>query len=73
MTKKVHIIAELLPETSETSFNQIEETIRTEAKIPFCTEIKKVKIDDIDESYRSLKMHGVSGNVAKNIIDLYTE
>ena len=73
MTKKVHIIAELLPETSKMPITQIEETIRTEAKIPCCTEIKEVTIEDIDESYKNLKKHGVSDNAARNLMDLYTQ
>ena len=50
MNKKVHIIVELLPEVSKMPFSQIEETIRNEAKIPWCNEIEEVSIDDIDES-----------------------
>jgi hypothetical protein len=73
MTKKVHIVTELLPEASKTPFTQIEETIRNEAKIPWCNEIKEVTIEDIDESYKNLKNHGISSSVARNLMDLYTE
>ena len=72
MTKKVHIIAELLPEASKTPITKIEEMVRNETKIPWCNEIKEVTIEDIDESYKNLKKHGVSGNIARKLIDLYT-
>ena len=73
MTKKVHIVAELLPEASKTPFTQIEETIRNETKIPWCNEIKEVTVEDIDESYTNLKNHDISNSVARNIMELYTE
>lgn len=73
MTKKVHIVANLLSEASKTPFTQIEETIRNEANIPWCNEIKEVTIEDIDESYKNLKNHGISSSVARNLMDLYTE
>ena len=36
-------------------------------------EIEKVSVEDVDASYVNLKNHGVSSNVAKNHMDLYTE
>jgi hypothetical protein len=73
MTKKAHIVINLLPAASEASVIQIEERIRNEAKIPWCKQIEEVSIDDDEESYMKLKKHGVSGNVARNLVDLYTE
>jgi len=73
MVKKAYIILNLLPEASKASIIQIEEKIKNEAKIPLCKEIEKVIIEDIESSYMNLKNHGVSNNVAKNIMDLYTE
>ena len=73
MVKKAHIVINLLPEVSNASIIQIAEKIKNEAKIPWCTEIEKVLVEDIDASYVNLKNHGVSSNVAKNIMDLYTE
>ena len=73
MVKKAYIILNLLPEASNASIIQIEEKIKNEAKIPLCKEIEKVIIEDIESSYMNLKNHGVSNNVAKNIMDLYTE
>ena len=73
MVKKAHIVINLLPEASNASIIQIEEKIKNEPKIPWCTEIEKVTIEDIDSSYMNLKNHGISNNVAKNLMDLYTE
>jgi hypothetical protein len=73
MAKKAHITIKLLPEASEASNNEIEETIRTKAKIPLCKNIEEVSIDDNEESYRKLKKQGISSNVARNLVDLYTE
>ena len=73
MVKKAHIVINLLPEASDASIIQIEEKLKNEAKIPWCKEIEKVLVEDIDASYANLKNHGVSSNVAKNIMDLYTE
>jgi len=73
MSKKVHIIINLLPEASKASIIQIEEKIRNEAKIPWCNQIEEVSIEDVEESYMKLKKHGISSNVARNLVDLYTE
>jgi hypothetical protein len=73
MAKKARITIKLLPEASEASNNEIEETIRNEAKIPWCKNIEEVSIDDNEESYRKLKKQGISSNVARNLVDLYTE
>lgn len=73
MVKKIRIIVNLLPEASEVSTGQIEERIRNEAKIPWCKNIEEVSIEDSEESIRLLKKQGVSRNVARNLVDLYTE
>jgi len=73
MVKKAHITINLLPEASEASTNQIEERIKNEAKIPWCNNIEEVSIEDIEASYINLKNHGISSNVAQNLVDLYTE
>ena len=73
MVKKAHIVINLLPESDDASAIQIEEKIRKEAKIPLCKEIENVSIEDIDASYMNLKNHGVSSNVAKNLMNLYTQ
>jgi hypothetical protein len=73
MVKKIHIIANLLPEVSDASTGQIEEKIRNEAKIPWCTNIENVSVEDAEETIMNLKKQGVSSNVAKNLVDLYTE
>ena len=73
MSKKARIIIKLLPEASNVSITQIEERIMNEAKIPWCENIEKISIEDIEGSYEKLKEHGISKNVAQNIIDLYTE
>jgi hypothetical protein len=73
MVKKVHIIINLLPEASKASTIHIEEKIRNEAKIPWCMNIEEVSIEDVEASYMKLKNHGVSSNVARNIVELYTE
>jgi hypothetical protein len=73
MAKKAHITVNLLPEASNVSTIQIEERIRNEAKIPWCNNIEEVSIEDSEASYMKLKKHGVSSNVARNLVDLYTE
>jgi len=73
MVKKVHIIINLLAEASKASTIQIEEKIRNEAKIPWCKNIEEVSIEDVEASYMKLKKHGISSNVARNLVDLYTE
>jgi hypothetical protein len=73
MVKKVIIVINLLPEASKSSNNQIEEKIRNEAKIPLCSKIEQVSVEDTKESYMKLKKHGISSNVARNLVDLYTE
>ena len=73
MVKKAHIIINLLPEASKASTIQIEEKIRNEAKIPWCNNIEEVSIEDVETSYIELKNHGISSNVARNLVELYTE
>jgi hypothetical protein len=73
MVKKVHITINLLPEASEASISEIEEKIRNEAKIPWCNNIEEVSVEDAEASYMKLKKHGISSNVARNVVDLYTE
>ena len=73
MVKKVHIVINLLPEASTASTTQIEERIRNEAKIPWCKQIEEVSIENTEASYMKLKNHGISSNVARNLVDLYTE
>jgi hypothetical protein len=73
MVKKAHIIINLQPEASKASTIQIEEKIRNEAKIPWCNQIEEVLIVDVEASYMKLKKHGISSNVARNLVDLYTE
>ena len=73
MVKKIHIIANLLPEAFDASTYQIEKKIRTEAKIPCCTNIEEVTIEDTEETIMNLTKQGVSSNVARNLVDLYTE
>jgi hypothetical protein len=73
MVKKAHITINLLPEASDASVFQIEEKIRNEAAIPWCKNIETVSVEDNDESYRRLQKQGIPSNVARNLLDLYTE
>ena len=73
MVKKIHIIANLLPEASEASASQIKEKICNEAKIPLCKNIEEVSIEDAEETIMNLEKQGVPSTVAKNLVDLYTE
>jgi hypothetical protein len=73
MPKKINILINLLPEAFEESVDQIIETITREAKIPFCKQIETITIEDTDEPYNNLKKHGISNNVAQNIMDLYNQ
>ena len=68
MPKKVHIVTELLQECSEIPVNLIQEKIRNETKIPWCTSIKKIVIDDLNDYSKTLQNKGVSVNVAENLI-----
>ena len=72
MAKKAHITVNLLPEASEASTIQIEERIRNEAKIPWCKNIERVLVDNTESSYMKLRSHGISSNVARNLVNLYT-
>ena len=73
MVKKIRIVVSLLPEASDVSTGQIEEKIRNEAKIPWCKNIENVFVEDAEETILNLKKQGVSSNVARNLVDLYTE
>jgi hypothetical protein len=73
MPKKAFISIDLTPEAYAAPADQVVKTIKHEAKIPFCKQIEKVTLDDITDSYTNLKKHGISSNVAQNIIDLYTQ
>lgn len=73
MVKKAHILVNLLPEAAESSIKQIEEKIRNEANIPWCKNIEEVSVEDKEESYMKLKKQGIPSNVARNLMDLYTE
>ena len=73
MVKKAHIVISLLDEASKVSTTLIKEKIRNEAKIPWCNEIEEVSIEDIEASYMKLKKRGISNNVARTLVDLYTE
>jgi hypothetical protein len=44
-----------------------------EAKIPLCNKIEQVSVEDTETSYMELKKRGISSNVARNLVDLYTE
>lgn len=68
MPKKVQIRAELLLDSIDTPVYLIEQTIRNEAKIPWCTSIGEIVIDDINDYCESLEKKGVSSNVVKNLI-----
>ncbi len=73
MVKKAHIVISLLDEASKISTTLIKEKIRNDAKIPWCNEIEEVSIEDIEVSYMKLKKHGISSNVARTLVDLYTK
>jgi hypothetical protein len=73
MAKKVHLIIKLRPGASSSSDAQLEETIKKDAKIPWCNTIEHVSIEDNEESYQKLTKHGVSSSVARNILGLYTQ
>ena len=73
MTKKATIIINLLPEASTSTRVQIEDEIRKEANIPWCKDIEKVAIDDVDAIYRNWEKRGISSNTARALLDLYTQ
>ena len=73
MTKKVLIIVSLLAEASKSTITQIEKRIRNDASIPWCKNIEKVTIQDIDTSYKNLRKQGIPSNIARTLIKLYIE
>ena len=73
MVKKAHIVISLLDEASKVSTTLIKEKIRNDTKIPWCNEIEEVSIKDIEASYLKLKKQGISSDVARTLVDLYTE
>ena len=73
MVKKVHIVISLWEDASKVAFDQLKEEILNVAKIPGCNEIEDVTKEDNEESYLDLKKQGISSNVARNLMDLYTE
>lgn len=73
MTKRAHITIDLISEASDVSTIQIVNKIRKEANIPWCKDIIKVAIEDDDTTFENWKKHGISKNVAHNLLDLYTK
>jgi hypothetical protein len=73
MFKKAKILINLNSEASKFSKLQIEEIIRKQSNIPLCEKIDKISIEDTDISFMNLKNKGISHNVAKNIMNLYTQ
>lgn len=53
MRKKAIILIKLVPEASQVSKSQIEKEIKKEAQIPWCREIEKVSIEELEDCYRS--------------------
>ena len=68
MPRKVRIVAELMLENSDIPINLIEEKIRNETKIPWCTSIDKIVIDDISDYCESLQKKGVSDHIIRNLM-----
>lgn len=68
MPRKVRIVAELMLENSDIPINLIEEKIRNETKIPWCTSIDKIVIDDINDYCESLQKKGVSDHIIRNLM-----
>lgn len=68
MVKTVHIVAELMLENSAIPVNLIKERIRSESKIPWCTSIKDIVVEDLKDYCDSLKKKGVSISVIENLI-----
>ena len=73
MNKKALIIVNLQADVCKSTIIQIKEKIRNEATIPWCKDIEKVVIEDIDTTYKNLKKQGLSSNIARTIVKLYTE
>jgi len=72
MPKKANIIIHLQPEASSAPIDEVKSRIKKESKIPFCTEIQAITVEDPNDSYENLKKQGISSNVARNLVDLYT-
>ena len=73
MTEKAIIIINLLPEASTTTWIQIEEEIRRKANIPWCKNIEKIAIDDIDTIVNNWEKQGISVKAAQALKNLYTQ
>ncbi|MFA5364214.1 MAG: hypothetical protein WC325_03425 [Candidatus Bathyarchaeia archaeon] len=72
MPKKANITISLLPAASNTTVNEIQTRIKNESTIPMCQKIEHVTVENHEESYMDLKKHGISNNVARNLMELYT-
>jgi uncharacterized protein (UPF0335 family) len=71
MGKKALISVKLIPESSEVSSSQIEKEIKKKAQIPWCTEIEKVSIEEVEDCYEELREQGLSRKVARNVVKFY--
>ena len=58
MQKKAIITIKLVPEASEVANEKAEKEIRKEAQIPWCKEIEKVIIEEVEDCYKQLREHG---------------
>lgn len=66
-------MAELSLVSSETSDDSIRQAIRNKAKIPWCTSIDEIVIEDMNDYCKLLQQKGVSTTVVRNLIHFYTE
>jgi len=73
MAKKATIIISLVPEASEVANEEVEKEIRKEAQIPWCREIERVSIEELEDCYEELREHGLSKKVARNVVSFYEE
>jgi uncharacterized protein (UPF0335 family) len=71
MRKKVIITVKLVAEASKESNNKIEREILKDSKIPWCREIEKVTIEEVENPYKELRGHGLSKKVARNVVRFY--
>ena len=71
MSKKAIITIQLVPEAKEEKNEVIRDQIMKESSIPFCAEIEKVTIEEVENPYKELRGHEFSKKVARNIVWFY--
>ena len=71
LRKRAIIIISLVPEAREEKDEEIEKQIREDSFIPFCAEIEKVTIEEVENPCKELRKHGFSKKASQNIVEFH--